>query len=137
MTGGIFDETVGVALEDGPRWKEIRSRVQPDILKPGSAVQYIEQLDQAAGDFISHLRTSGVKSGRDDGSFVVDDFLRESKKFSFEAVGLASTSQRMGVLKPTQGKAGFIFVHTIFVQNGNGHLFLSSLPRLDKCHETP
>ena len=119
---------MGVALEDGPRWKEIRSRVQPDILKPGSAVQYIEQLDQAARDFISHLRTSGVKSGRDDGTFVVDDFLRESKKFSFEAVGLASTSQRMGVLKPTQGKAGFIFVHTIFIRKGKWSPFLKLTP---------
>ena len=113
QTGGIFDETVGVALEEGPRWKVIRSRVQPDILKPGSAVQYIEQLDQAAGDFISHLRTSGVKRGRD-GTFVVDDFLRESKKFSFEAVGLASTSQRMGVLKPTKGKSSVYTNSTMF-----------------------
>ena len=32
-------------------------------------------------------------------------------------------------------KAGFIFVHNLFPQEANVHLFSSSLPHLDKSHE--
>ena len=32
--------------------------------------------------------------------------------------------------------AGFIFVRTFFAEKGNVHLFSSSHPCFDKCHET-
>ena len=126
--GGIFSETVGVALEEGSKWKQIRSQVQPYILKPDSgntfvimspnAISfvacfyvlpdfsasgfYLDKINVVADDFVKHLKNVGTSRGSSssvDAPIFVDDFLKECKKFSFEAIASVATDKRLGVLQ--------------------------------------
>ena len=119
IPGGIFDETVGVALEEGSKWQEIRSRVQQDLMRVESAMFYLNQLEEVsvhasffqflrrerlnflflkvADDFVQMLRNQYSAAGNE-----VQDASIECQKYSFEAISLVATNQRLGVV-PVSG----------------------------------
>ena len=59
-------------------------------------------MNVVADDFVKHLKNVGTSSGSSssvDAPIFVDDFLKECKKFSFEAIAVVATDKRPGVLQ--------------------------------------
>eukprot|EP00095_Tigriopus_kingsejongensis_P005254 maker-scaffold353_size198981-snap-gene-0.38 protein:Tk05254 transcript:maker-scaffold353_size198981-snap-gene-0.38-mRNA-1 annotation:"hypothetical protein DAPPUDRAFT_319971" len=92
----VFKDTVGVFFEEGPRWKEFRSNVQQDMMRPKSAMFYIDPLMEVGEDFVIKLKRDCLPNGTNPG-----DFLEYAHLFAFEAISVIALDARMGVLKET------------------------------------
>ena len=63
---------------------------------------YLDKMNVVADDFLKHLKnvsTTSRGSSPVDGPILVDDFLKECQKFSFEAIAMVATDKRLGVLQ--------------------------------------
>ena len=73
--------------------------VLPDFSASGF---YLDKINVVADDFVKHLKNVGTSSGSSssvDAPIFVDDFLKECKKFSFEAIAMVATDKRLGVIQ--------------------------------------
>lgn len=52
----LFPETKGVIVEDGVRWGHVRSQVQQDLMRPQSAMYFVDQMQEVTKDFAGHVR---------------------------------------------------------------------------------
>ncbi len=52
----LFPDILGLSVEDGERWQEMRSLVQQDMMRLKSAMYYLSQLQEAADDFVNLIR---------------------------------------------------------------------------------
>ncbi len=92
----IFSETTGVLTEEGQKWHEVRSKVQQDLMRPKSALFYVDGLQEVAQDFVIFIREK-----RDLGNGgTMNDFLPDIYKFTLEAITLVALDSRVGCLEP-------------------------------------
>ena len=91
----VFGENLGVLMDEGEKWHAFRSSVQQDMLRPKSAHYYIDKLEGISNDF-----TNYIKSNRDEED-VIENFVKESRRFSFESISLVALDERIGAL-PTK-----------------------------------
>ena len=47
----LFPENTGMLFEDGEKWQNIRSKVQQDLMRPKSAMYYLDEIQNVAQDF--------------------------------------------------------------------------------------
>ena len=52
----IFGEFSGIALEDGERWHNFRSKVQQDMMRPKSATFYLDKIQAISDEFVQYIR---------------------------------------------------------------------------------
>ena len=90
----VYSDTLGVLMEDGERWHDVRSKVQQDLMRPKSALYYIDELQQVGQDFVTYLRNI-----RDPNDFTVKNTLLEAHRFAFEGITLVALDTRLGCLK--------------------------------------
>ena len=73
--------------------------VLPDVSASGF---YLDKMNVVADDFVKHLKNVGTSRGSSpsvDAPIFVNDFLKECKKFSFEAIAMVATDKRLGVIQ--------------------------------------
>ena len=73
----------------------VRSKIQQDMMRPKSALFYLDELQVVADDFIEYILRR-----RDPETLVNGNFLRELHQWAFESISLAAIDQRMGLLEP-------------------------------------
>ena len=52
----MFPGLLGLTVEEGERWHEMRSLVQQDMMRPKSAFFYLSQLQDIADDLVNLIR---------------------------------------------------------------------------------
>ena len=85
----IFRDTTGVLLESGERWHRVRSLVQQDMMRPKSALFYVNEIQHVAEDFVEYIDRKRRTSP--DG-VTVTDLLPDLYKYGLE-VGTGCLSQ--------------------------------------------
>ncbi len=81
-------------MEEGEKWHWTRSKVQQDLMRPKSALFYIDELQDVSQDFVNFIRAI-----RDPDDHTVNNFLPDIYRFTFEAVTLIALDTRLGCLK--------------------------------------
>ena len=82
--------------------------VLPDVSASGF---YLNKMNVVADDFAKHLKNVGTSRGSSssvDAPIFVNDFLKECKKFSFEAIAMVATDKRLGVIQANKESKFFM-----------------------------
>lgn len=91
----LFGETGGLLTEDGEKWFDVRSKVNPVMLQPKTVKMYIEKTDQVAREFVDQIREI-----RDPQTLEAPEtFGRNIKCWSLESIGVIALDDRLGALK--------------------------------------
>ncbi len=101
----IFHETTGVLFENGEKWHQVRSMVQQDLMRPKSALFYLEEIQNISNEFMDFLRMQRSKEDK-----VIRNALPEIYRFTFEAISFIALDTRLGCLKvPMEPELGKVF----------------------------
>ena len=127
-----FSETTGLVSE-GEEWSNFRQLVQQDMMRSGSALLYIEELENIAEELVEKL--AEVKDN--EGKIEIAEYM---KQFALESTGAIFLGSRLGVLNGSEtGKAMIehvdvftrkslpLFIFPLSVSNGNMMLFRYSI----------
>ncbi|CAG0884942.1 unnamed protein product, partial [Darwinula stevensoni] len=86
----------GILIANGEDWYKIRSQVQQSMMKPKSALLYLQPMEKVAKEFVERM-----KSIRDANGELPADFINELYKW---AVSLVALDRRLGCLEPNLSK---------------------------------
>ena len=127
-----FSETTGLVSE-GDEWSNFRQLVQQDMMRSGSALLYIEELENIAEELVEKL--AEVKDN--EGKIEIAEYM---KQFALESTGAIFLGSRLRVLNGSEtGKAMIehvdvftrkslpLFIFPLSVSNGNMVLFRYSI----------
>lgn len=90
----------GLLGNDGEKWAEFRSAVNPVLMQPKTVELYVERIDEVARDLVEI-----IKKARDANNETLD-FSRYVERWSLESIGIVALDTRLGVLHPsTNNKA--------------------------------
>ena len=89
----IFHHTKGMVFEEGEKWHETRFKVQQDLMRPKSALYYLNEIDAVAHDFVSLIRKLRSKEDQ-----TIENFLTTIYRFTFESICTIALEQRIGSL---------------------------------------
>ena len=81
-------------INNSEDWYTVRHQVQQDMMRPKSALYYIDDLDDIAGDLADRIST---EKSLNDGS--VEDMYPILQAFALEAVGSIFLGSRLGAIK--------------------------------------
>ena len=85
----------GLLVEQNEKWQDVRSRVQQDLMRPQSAMFYIEKIQEVSKEFVEKIRRE-----RNPRTLVIEqDLLEILHFFTFEAITLVATDNRMGIMR--------------------------------------
>lgn len=91
----IFRDTGGLLTEDGEKWFDARSKVNPVFLQPKTVKMYIEKTEQVVNDLIDQIRTI-----RDPKTLeTTKHFGQNLKCWALESIGVIALDERIGALK--------------------------------------
>lgn len=91
----IFGESGGLLTEDGEKWHDVRSKVNPVMLQPKTVNMYVEKTDQVAREFVDLIRRI-----RDPRTLEAPDtFGQNFKCWALEVSGVIALDERLGALK--------------------------------------
>ena len=91
----LFPENTGMLFEDGEKWQNIRSKVQQDLMRPKSAMFYLEEIQNVTQDFIKLIEEK--RSANENN--VIENFLPEIYRYTLESICVIAIEQRIGCLK--------------------------------------
>ena len=86
----LFSETRGLLIEEKEKWHAMRSKVQQDMMRPKSAMFYLEDL--MSNDFANYIQRQYV----DQNTVTPDDFVDDCYKFGLESISIIALHCRMG-----------------------------------------
>ena len=99
----LFHESAGLVGNHGEEWWRVRSLVQQDMLRPKSAMFYIDSLEEISQEFVAKM------SAKSDGEMEVDDVLPYIHRWALESTGRIFLNTRLQCLEeeslsPDSGK---------------------------------
>jgi cytochrome P450 len=89
----IYSESVGVLMEDGENWHNVRSKVQQDLMRPKSALFYADEIQNVADDFVDFIRATRTQEDK-----LIENFLPEAYRYAFESICYIALDARIGCL---------------------------------------
>ena len=89
----IFKNTTGVLTEENEEWQRVRSLIQQDMMRPKSAMFYINQLQDVSRDFVELCRRK-----RDANGVMQHNHLVDYHNFGIESIALIALDTRLGCL---------------------------------------
>jgi len=96
-------------LSGGKDWQEARSLVQQDMMRPKSALFYINDMNELMDDFVAKLE------GMLDEDKKVDDLNRPLQEFALDAIGVMFIGNKLDVLQGSEyGKQMITKVSRLF-----------------------
>ena len=90
----MFTETTGLVASHGEPWYEVRSKVQQDMMRPKSAMYYINDIEEISQQLVD-LMTANVDSEGE-----VEDIVKHIQCWSLESTAAIFLDTRLGVLDP-------------------------------------
>ncbi|XP_076448782.1 cytochrome P450 27C1-like [Babylonia areolata] len=112
----------GVMTSQGDYWKRSRRTLNPKLLKPAAASQYIDGMNEATEEFVARVRH--LKDSQADGCSVRQLPL-EINKYTMEAVGRVLLNVRIGTLDPNMSPKIREFIEAIGVMFLTGHQLMA------------
>lgn len=112
----IFKDTTGILTEEKEAWHKVRSLVQQDMMRPNSAMFYVDQLNEVTNDFLDHLegnldqelvtQAKTIIPSFDawwflDLQMAPPDFLNHLQTFAFESICVPALDTRLGCFQKT------------------------------------
>lgn len=94
----IFADTGGLLTEQGEKWLDVRSKVNPVMLQPKIVKMYIEKVDQVAIEFIDKIKQIRNKDTHE----MTDNFGHDLNCWALESIGVIALDQRLGLLQDSQ-----------------------------------
>ena len=91
----LFPENTGMLFEDGEKWQNIRSKVQQDLMRPKSAMYYLDEIQNVAQDFIKLIEEKRLSNDRN----IIENFLPDIYRYTLESICVIAIEQRIGCLK--------------------------------------
>ncbi|XP_004697682.3 cytochrome P450 11B2, mitochondrial [Echinops telfairi] len=98
--------TLGVFLMNGPEWRRVRLRLNPDLLEPRSTRSFMPMVDTVARDFVQALRRRVLQNAR---RSLTLDIQPSVFLYAMEASNFALYGERLGLLGPTPSPASVDF----------------------------
>lgn len=91
----------GLLGNDGPKWQEFRSIVNPVLMQPKTVDLYVDKIDGVTRDLVEI-----IKKARDENDQTPADFSRYMERWSLESIGTVALDTRLGVLHPSKDNKG-------------------------------
>lgn len=107
----IFGDMGGLLSEDGEKWLNLRSTVNPVMLQPKAVKKYGDKVEEIAFEFIDKIRQIRNKETME----MPDNFGHELNCWALETIGVVALDDRLGVLHNTDGSRGQAIIQVIFV----------------------
>ncbi|XP_071452702.1 probable cytochrome P450 49a1 [Hetaerina americana] len=85
----------GVLVENGEKWGDARSKVNPPMMQPRISKQYIQPIGGVAQDFVERMRR--IRDQKDE---LPPDFINDLFKWSLESIAYVALDTRLGCLAP-------------------------------------
>ncbi|KAJ8962684.1 hypothetical protein NQ318_001081, partial [Aromia moschata] len=92
----IFNGVGGVLTVQGEEWFKFRSLVNPIMMQPRTAQQYVGSMDIVASQLVENIKHFSSQNADNE---MPADFLNELYKWSMESIGLIAFNKRLGCLK--------------------------------------
>merc|ERR1711962_402601 len=93
MRKDLYPETGGLLGSHGEDWYEVRSKVQQDMMRPKSALFYIDGVTQVSDDLLELIES------KLDGAGYLDDATIYVYRWALDAVGAIFLDSRLGCLE--------------------------------------
>ncbi|XP_026464272.1 cytochrome P450 CYP12A2-like [Ctenocephalides felis] len=90
----IYGENAGLLAEQGERWKDLRTKVNPVMMQPRNIKQYIAPVEEVTDEFIARMNHL-----RDSNNEMPKDFSHELNKWSLESIARIALDTRLGCLQ--------------------------------------
>lgn len=90
----IFGETGGLISEQGERWLQARSKINPVMLQPKTVKMYVEKVDNVAVDLLRKVYTLRNPQTLE----MPNGFGNELNKWALESIGVIALDDRLGAL---------------------------------------
>jgi len=87
----MYPGSAGLLGSHGEKWYEVRSKVQQDMLRPKSALYYIDDITKASDDFLDLVSREGQDN-------TIEDITPLVYRWALEAVGAIFLNTRIGCL---------------------------------------
>ena len=114
----------GLLGSQGEPWHETRTRVQQDMMRPQSAMFYIDPLQDIANDLVS-----AIKDSRDASSCgTVKPTVTLLQLFAFEAISYVFLGERFQALDGESNPEAKEMVHNVTVAIDNAAQLIFALP---------
>lgn len=90
----IFGDMGGLLSEQGDKWLEVRSKVNPVMLQPKVVKMYIDKVDQVGKEFLEKCKTMRNPTTME----MTSNFGHELNCWALESIGVIALDERLGVL---------------------------------------
>lgn len=90
----VFGDTGGLISEQGQKWFNVRSMVNPVMLRPKTVQLYLDKVDRVALDFLIKVKTIRNEQTLE----MPSDFGNELNKWALESIGVIALDDRLGAL---------------------------------------
>ncbi|XP_046395351.1 probable cytochrome P450 301a1, mitochondrial [Ischnura elegans] len=92
-----FYQGAGSVLTDhGPKWGEVRSKVNQPMMQPRISRRYVPPIEGVAQEFLQMIRDMRDESGE-----LPSNFVNELFKWSLESIAYVALDTRLGCLEPS------------------------------------
>uniref|UniRef100_A0A1A9VZ34 Cytochrome P450 n=1 Tax=Glossina brevipalpis TaxID=37001 RepID=A0A1A9VZ34_9MUSC len=105
----VFHGIGGLVSEQGKIWGDIRSKVNPIMMKVKSIRESLPQIDVIAQEFTKRLESMRVTGD----NHIECDFLEEVQKWAFESVSFLALNKRMGLLGDNPDQKALNLAHNM------------------------
>ena len=90
----LFTDTAGLVGSHGEPWYQFRSKVQQDMMRPKSAMFYINDIEEISQQLVDLMTANADRNGE------VDDILKHIHSWSLESIAAIFLDTRLGCLDP-------------------------------------
>uniref|UniRef100_A0AAG5DB37 Cytochrome P450 n=1 Tax=Anopheles atroparvus TaxID=41427 RepID=A0AAG5DB37_ANOAO len=108
----LFKNAGGLVMEQGEKWQQMRTMLNPVMMQPKTIRLYVEQVDEVAREFMTL-----VTDLRDEKHELPNDFDQWLNRWALETMGVLALNTRFGMMKGRemeQGNAIIKMVRDIF-----------------------
>ena len=95
MRKDLFHDTAGLVGSKGEAWYQVRSKVQQDMMRPKSAMFYINDIEEISQQFVELL------AANTDSNSEVEDIIQHLYCWSLESIAAIFLDTRLGTLDPS------------------------------------
>lgn len=86
----VFNKSGGLLVEEGETWQNFRSKVQQDLMRPKSALFYLDKISSIADEMVDFVRRER------DSDKMLEDFLPVAHRFGLESINIIALNSRLG-----------------------------------------
>lgn len=118
----IFGEMGGLSIENGEKWLDLRSTLNPILLQPKVVKKYVDKVEEVAVEFLGRIRKIRNKETFE----MPSNFGHELNCWALETICVVALDERLGVLNESAHGEMIIqvkYFHSNDKIKSNSHIF--------------